>query len=234
MSRRNASIAEFMRPGLAPLVAVAILSTSCGGGGDARTIPVTPMCTILCEVSSTDVISWNGRVFVADRTDPAVDHNFTAFRAMSGPRQALGNPEITGTATGLPNAYAVSEAWLRSATPKVHRALATPAKRRGVERDNLGSAWQIVAQDATGAWSSVFGTGSANPGTDPPLVLSDLVSRSTSLKGRVSSPASTQNRLNDADAFAALALEEAPRQSGGRSWGQEPVRGRSRRGHPGT
>jgi hypothetical protein len=125
------------------------------------------MCTILCEVASTSVISWNGQVFVSERVDPNVDHGFTAFRPMSNPR---GNPAIGYTnPTGVPDTYGISEAWLRRpGAPEVHRAQATNAPRiTSAGPDDWASAWNIRAQDASGTWSGVFGTGSANRGAEP-------------------------------------------------------------------
>ena len=129
-------------------------------------VPVTPMCTILCEVSSTSVISWNGRVFVSDRTDPAVGHNFAAFRAMSRP---LGNPDIGFTnPTGVPDTYGISEAWMHwPGAPEVYRAQATPAFRTTVATPDVwGSAWNIRVQDQSGAWSDVLFRGTANRGDE--------------------------------------------------------------------
>jgi hypothetical protein len=128
------------------------------------TLPVTPMCTILCDVHSTSTISYNGQVFVSDRTDRNVDHGFTALRPMSGP---LGNPSLTFTnPTGVPDTYGISEAWLFwLGVPEVHRAQATPELRTTAQgEDFFGSSWNITAQDQSGIWSGVFATGTANSG----------------------------------------------------------------------
>lgn len=130
-------------------------------GSGSRTVPITPMCTILCDVWDQGS-SWHGQVLVSERTDPSVPHNFAAFRPMSPP---LGNPLIsfTTSAIGVPSTYAISEAWLRG-RHEVHRAQATPAKRATESGpDFYGSAWNITAQNASGIWSSV-GTGTANAG----------------------------------------------------------------------
>lgn len=136
------------------------------------TVPVTPMCTILCDVRATSTPAWNGQVFVSERTDPNVQHNFTVFRPMSPPR---GNPGIavTTAATGVADTYSINEAWLRRpGAPEVHRAQATPAERTTDSGpDFAGSAWNITAQNSGGTWSRV-GNGTANRGdeNDPPEV----------------------------------------------------------------
>lgn len=143
---------------------VFVACTTTGSG--PRTIPITPTCTILCDVSATSTAAWNGQVFVSERTDPNAQHNFAAFRPMTPP---LGNPSVgfTIAATGVPDTYGISEAWLRvPAAPEVHRAQATRAARTTSSGpDFFGSAWNITAQNASGSWSSV-GAGTANRGDE--------------------------------------------------------------------
>jgi hypothetical protein len=123
-------------------------------------VPITPMCTVLSEVNLPG--SWNGQVLVSERTDPNVDHNFTAFRQMAGPR---GNPAILVTnSTGIPDTYGISEAWLRvPGAPQVFRGQATPARRT---LDLFGSGWNITDQGPNGTWSAAFTAGSANRGDE--------------------------------------------------------------------
>ncbi|HKQ30547.1 MAG TPA: hypothetical protein VJS66_04605, partial [Burkholderiales bacterium] len=118
-----------------------------GGRGTVTTVPVAPMCSILAVDFAV-----NPKVDVAlvtDRTDTAVNHGFTRFRAIGGPR---GNSAVGFT----PDVYGISEAWSRnSAGPVVYRAQAHPA-RRPTSGDFNGSAWSINTQDNTGAWSPVI------------------------------------------------------------------------------
>ncbi|MFD0740132.1 hypothetical protein ACFQZQ_12685 [Lysobacter koreensis] len=149
------------------IVCTTTLLVACTTSGTGtRTVPITPMCTILCDVRATSTASWNGQVFVSERTDPNVPHNFAAFRPMSPP---LGDPAVgfTLAATGVPDTYGISEAWLRvPAAPEVHRAQATRAARTTSSGpDFFGSAWNITAQNTSGSWSSV-GTGTANRGDE--------------------------------------------------------------------
>ena len=89
-------------------------------------------------------------------TDPSAIGGFTRFSSVGH----SGNPAVAGN----PDAYGISEAWLRPvANATVVRAQAHGAPRQGAT-DKLGSAWSMIAQDATGAWSPVFAAGTANRG----------------------------------------------------------------------
>lgn len=141
-----------------------------GGNGSPTptpTVSITPTCTILCPARATNTAAWNGQVFVSERTDPNGPHNFGTFRPMSPP---LGNPSIgfVLAATGVPDTYGISEAWLRRpGAAEVHRAQATRAGRSTSSGpDFFGSAWNITAQNASGSWSAV-GAGTANRGDEP-------------------------------------------------------------------
>lgn len=136
---------------------VAFLAACASTGGGTATVPVAPMCTILAvdfEINpKVDV------ALVSERTDPAVSHGFTRFRAIGTPR---GNPAVGFT----PDVYGISEAWSRnSAGPVVYQAQAHPA-RRPASGDFNASAWSIQTQDAAGTWSPVIATFSANRGNE--------------------------------------------------------------------
>lgn len=139
-----------------------LLGARCPGTNTSpRTIPITPMCTILCAVRA-DISAENGQVFVSERTDPNANSNFAAFRPMSPP---LGNPAIRFAlaATGVLDTYGISEAWLRvPVAPEVHRAQATPVQN-STSTGSVGSTWNITVQNASGSWSSVNASGSWLP-----------------------------------------------------------------------
>lgn len=128
---------------------VVFLAACASTGGGTPTVPVAPMCTIV----AVDFLI-NPKVdvaLVAERTDPNVNHGFTHFRGMGGPR---GNPAVGFR----PDVYGLSEAWSRnSAGTVVYRAQAHPAQRP-TSGDFNGSAWSINTQDATGTWSPVIAT----------------------------------------------------------------------------
>jgi hypothetical protein len=148
-------------------VSSAVLLAACASRGSGpRPVAVAPMCTILAETRADNPrlnprVAIEGRVLVAERVDANVDHGFTPFRGISGPR---GNPAIGFTA----DVYGMSEAWLRRPlSPEVHRAQATPAPRAIPGGTDLnGSAWSMTAQDAMGTWSPVFFVGTANRGDE--------------------------------------------------------------------
>lgn len=148
---------RLLRAGLVVAI-VSVTSSSCGGGGSATTssqLAVRPVCTILCQGFLRNGPVDNGLVFVSERTAATPDSHFTPLRPVSGP---VGNPADSG----IPPAYAVSEVWERfPLSPVVYRAFATDGPPR-----TGGSTWGIQAQDATGAWSGIFGTGSANNGSE--------------------------------------------------------------------
>jgi hypothetical protein len=145
-------------------VTAVLCSASCGGtsAGGGTTLAINPACTILCIVGDQTLSVWNGRAFVSEETAP----DFALFRPMSPP---LGNPAIRVNTTGVPDTYGVSEVWRRfPGSPVVFRSQATPENRVASDgtHDAFGSSWVIQAQDATGAWSGVFGSGTANNGTE--------------------------------------------------------------------
>jgi hypothetical protein len=155
---------------------MALLTTAALGGascscrarpGGATALAVNPAGTILCMVGNQLLIEENnGRVFVSEEISSADDSHFAPFRSMSPP---LGNPAVLVNSTGVPDTYAVSEVWQRfPGSPVVFRGEATPATRHTTDgtTDSAGSAWTIQAQDATGAWSGVLGSGSAHNGGD--------------------------------------------------------------------
>ena len=127
------------------------------GGGTAATVPVAPMCTLLATSSMINPVADNA--VVSERTDANSFHGFTHLHGLTGPR---GNAAIGFT----PDLYAVSEAWLRNpSAPMVFRAQAHPA-RRPAFNDFKGSAWSINVQNASGTWSPVIATGTANAGNE--------------------------------------------------------------------
>jgi hypothetical protein len=138
-----------------------LVLVACHPTHQSKVVPVTPMCTLSGVVFESN--PKDDLVLVAERTDTTVDHGFAAFRPISNP---VGNPAIGFTQ----DVYGFSEAWLRNpAGPKVFRAQATPARRRGATSGFDGSAWSIEAQDASGTWSPAFAGGSSNRGeTDDP------------------------------------------------------------------
>jgi len=164
MTSNHASLTSVGRVFAWALVVISCKPAATGTG--TRTIPVTPICTILCDVfydnpAANPAVSIDGDVLVSDRTNPAISTGFTAFRGMSGPQ---GNPPVGFTA----DVYGISEAWLRNpAAPRVFRAQATPGRRTiPGGTDFKGSAWNVRVQDATGAWSPIFASGSANRGDE--------------------------------------------------------------------
>lgn len=137
-----------------------LLLTSCESASTRpATVVVAPMCTIQA-TQFTDNPK-NNLVLVADRTDPVRGSGFTTLRGLSfsSPR---GNPAIGFT----PDVYGISEAWLLNPfSPQVFRAQAHPARRTNAG-DFKASAWSINVQNASGTWSPVIATGSANRGEE--------------------------------------------------------------------
>jgi hypothetical protein len=131
-------------------------------------ISVAPRCTVLADAGSRDTIAVNGRVFIAERTDPNAGSNFSAFGPLNPP---LGNGAITFNTTGIPDTFAINESWLRiPGAPVVFRGQATPAARQigntiGGATDFNGSGWLIHTQDAFGTWLAAA-AGTANSGTE--------------------------------------------------------------------
>lgn len=156
---RSGSLAVAVRRGAIAAGAALLVSctTSGGGGGGPRPVAVAPFCA--AHLITSTVVPVNDAPVLATRTDAAAFHGFTRFGANPGPR---GNSLLASTT----RTYAIREAWLRRpGAPGVFRAQAHPARRPG-NGDFEGSAWSIHVQDATGAWSPVIATGSANPGND--------------------------------------------------------------------
>jgi hypothetical protein len=141
------------------LVCAAVLLAACGSNGPkpVATVAVEPRCTLL--LVDTAVNPKTDVALVSERTDPSVEHGFTRFRALGGPR---GNPAVGFTA----DVYGISEAWSRNTSGSVvYRAQAHPASRP-TAGDFQGSAWSLSAQDAAGAWSPVFAAISATRSKD--------------------------------------------------------------------
>jgi len=149
MAVRQPSSVVLIIKGVAASSVLLLAACASTGGGTSPTVPVNPMCTILLVDFAI-----NPKVdvaLVAERTDAAVNHGFTRFRGIAGPR---GNPSVGFT----PDVYGISEAWSRnSAGTVVYRAQAHPAKRP-TSGDFEGSAWSINTQDAKGTWSPAFAT----------------------------------------------------------------------------
>jgi hypothetical protein len=161
---------------IATSLATMLVGCDCGSSGSTPSaVSITPMCTILCNAYRPPPNAPNGRVFVADRTDPNDGSNFTALRAMSGPL-GFSRPAIVE----VPKSFAVTEAWLRApGSPVVLRGLAMPARRNssqgpfGTENapDFNGSSWEIdwQANDTSvrsDGWMGTLATGTANRGDE--------------------------------------------------------------------
>jgi hypothetical protein len=137
-------------------LAVALGACTPRSGAGPAPLPVAPFCTLLATTFTDNPKGDSG--LVSERTDPASSHGFTRLRGVSLPR---GNPALGFK----PDVYGISEAWLRRpGAPTVVRAQAHPAR---IATGNFNaSAWSLNAQDATGAWSPPFATGSANRGDE--------------------------------------------------------------------
>jgi hypothetical protein len=145
----------------------ATLLAACPPSGP-KSIPIVPMCTVLCDVGTQDTTAKNGRVFVAERTDPIAGSNFKAFRSLGIP---FGNPGITANTTGIPDVFAINESWLRGGAI-VFRGQATPELRHDTAGDDFhGSSWRILSEDSFGKWM-LLGTGTANKGDESDDVVS--------------------------------------------------------------
>jgi hypothetical protein len=119
-------------------------------------MPVSPFCSIL---ESENFINPSlHEANATQRTDAATSNHFNGLHNLSGPH---GNPFIFNNV----DIYAVEEAWLKRSSLAVVRAIVHTANRKGTT-DGLASAWSLRSQDATGAWSPVFATGTANGGND--------------------------------------------------------------------
>ena len=166
------TLAQFRRFGPAhSMVVVATLLASCETTAPSSAlIAVKPMCTVLCEVTSTDVSGWNGQIFVSERTDSAVDHGFTAFRSMANPRGSTDRRVSMISGTGVRDTYGISEAWLQEKTgvDEIYRAQATPAFLidSGTATQN-GSSWTISFQRRDGVWRERSGSFDGSQIDDP-------------------------------------------------------------------
>jgi hypothetical protein len=147
-------------PGFLPYIAafsVALLAGCDTTGRAIAGIAVAPMCTI--HAVTFNASSQVDVALVSERTSENVNHGFTRFRGIGGPR---GNAALGFTS----DVYGISEAWSRnSAGSVVYRAQAHPA-RRPIAGDFNASAWSINTQDARGTWSSVIAGGTANQGNE--------------------------------------------------------------------
>jgi hypothetical protein len=145
---------------IGPVVGFGLLA-SCGPTPPPATptIPTVPVSAFCSIVESENFINPPlHEANAAERMDATTGNHFNTLHGVSGSRN---NPFLSNN-TDL---YAVDEVWLHRPSPAVVRAEVHTANRFQTT-DGLASGWSIRSQDASGAWSPVYATGTPNSGND--------------------------------------------------------------------